>query len=299
MRILRSLAIAFAMYSRIPMPRVAWNSENMRYAACFLPFVGVLIGGLEVLLFWGGALFGLSPLVRALFAAALPILVTGGMHLDGFMDTKDALNSYKPREEKLRILKDSRVGAFAVIRLALYLLIFLAAAAQIAALPYGAALPVRSASLSLPSALQYGAARAAGESAPAFGFLQKALGSPEGILVCAAAGFVLSRILAAAFLTFAKKSKNEGFAYMFAEAADRRAVGAGLIAESALILVPMGILSPLTAVLELLLMGLYTLRFLKMADREFGGISGDLLGMAITELELAALLAAAATAILM
>ena len=296
MRILRSLAIAFAMYSRIPIPRVAWNSENMRYAACFLPFVGVLIGGLEVLLFWGGALFGLSPLVRALLAAALPILVTGGMHLDGFMDTKDALNSYKPREEKLRILKDSRVGAFAVIRLALYLLIFLAAAAQIAALPYGAALPVnRRAGLSLP----YGAARAAGESAPAFGFLQKVLGSPEGILFCAAAGFVLSRILAAAFLTFAKKSKNEGFAYMFAEAADRRAVGAGLIAESALILVPMGILSPLTAVLEILFMGLYTLRFLKMADREFGGISGDLLGMAITELELAALLAAAAAAILM
>ena len=59
--------------------------------------------------------------------------MTGGIHLDGFMDTKDALNSYGSREEKLRILKDSRVGAFAVIRLALYLLIFLAAAAQIAA----------------------------------------------------------------------------------------------------------------------------------------------------------------------
>ena len=296
MRILRSLAIAFAMYSRIPMPRVAWNSENMRYAACFLPFVGVLIGGLEVLLFWGGALLGLSPLVRALLAAALPVLVTGGIHLDGFMDTKDALNSYGSREEKLRILKDSRVGAFAVIRLALYFLIFLAAAAEIAALPYGAALPVnRCAGLSLP----YGTARAAGESASAFGFLQKALGSPEGILVCAAAGFVLSRILAAAFLTFAKKAKNEGFAYMFAEAADRRAVGVCLIAESALLLVLMGILSPLTAVLELLLMGLYTLRFLKMADREFGGISGDLLGMAITEFELAALLAAAAAALLM
>ena len=260
MRILRSLAIAFAMYSRIPTPRVEWNSENMRFAACFLPFVGAVIAGLEYLLFWGGGLLGLSPLVRALLAAAIPILVTGGIHLDGFMDTKDALNSYKSKEEKQKILKDSRVGAFAVIRLALFFLVFLAAAAELASLP------VKS--------------------------------SSGGILFCALAGFILSRTVAAFFLIFGKKAKKEGFAYMFASAADRRACGAILSVETVLVVGLMMLFSPLTALFALIFMTVYSIWFLKMADREFGGLSGDLLGMAITELELIAFLAAALTAIL-
>lgn len=47
--------------------------------------------------------------------------------MDGFMDTADARSSYQPRERKLEILKDSHIGAFAVIRVCVYLLIYLAA----------------------------------------------------------------------------------------------------------------------------------------------------------------------------
>lgn len=45
----------------------------------------------------------------------LPVLVTGGIHMDGFLDTTDALSSWQPREKKLEILKDSHAGAFAII----------------------------------------------------------------------------------------------------------------------------------------------------------------------------------------
>ena len=45
----------------------------------------------------------------------IPVLVSGGIHLDGLLDTSDALNSYQPREKKLEILKDSNAGAFAII----------------------------------------------------------------------------------------------------------------------------------------------------------------------------------------
>jgi adenosylcobinamide-GDP ribazoletransferase len=45
----------------------------------------------------------------------LPLILTGGIHMDGFMDTTDALCSYQPREKKLEILKDPHSGAFAVI----------------------------------------------------------------------------------------------------------------------------------------------------------------------------------------
>ena len=45
-RIWNSFKIAFAMYSKIPMPRADWEKENMRYMMCFFPFVGIVIGAL-------------------------------------------------------------------------------------------------------------------------------------------------------------------------------------------------------------------------------------------------------------
>lgn len=55
---------------------------------------------------------------KSAFTAVLiliPVLITGGIHLDGLLDTADALSSYKTKEEKLEILKDSHAGAFAII----------------------------------------------------------------------------------------------------------------------------------------------------------------------------------------
>ena len=47
MWIFNSLIIAIAMYSKIPMPQAEWNEKNMRYAMCFFPVVGVVIGAAE------------------------------------------------------------------------------------------------------------------------------------------------------------------------------------------------------------------------------------------------------------
>ena len=114
MNLIRSFFIAFSMYSKIPMPRTDWTKEAMRYAMCFFPVIGAVIGGLLSL--WicltgdsTGSLF------RASVAVLIPLIVTGGIHLDGLLDTADALSSYKTMEEKLEILKDSHTGAFAII----------------------------------------------------------------------------------------------------------------------------------------------------------------------------------------
>ena len=56
----------------------------------------------------------------------IPVWVTGGIHLDGYADTCDALSSYGDREKKLEILKDPHCGAFAVIRLCSYFAAYLA-----------------------------------------------------------------------------------------------------------------------------------------------------------------------------
>lgn len=123
MHLIKSCLIAFSMYSRIPMPRTEWQEEDMRYVMCFFPLIGLAIG--LVLCGWVW-LAGRLQIGAALFsgvATALPVLITGGIHLDGFCDTLDALSSRQPQERKLEILKDSNSGAFAVIGCGLYFLL--------------------------------------------------------------------------------------------------------------------------------------------------------------------------------
>ena len=78
-----------------------------------MPLVGLLAGGV-----WAGAwllLRGAPGPVRAAVCAAVPWLVTGFMHLDGYMDVCDAVLSRRDLATRQRILKDSHCGAFAVI----------------------------------------------------------------------------------------------------------------------------------------------------------------------------------------
>ena len=124
MWLLNAMIIAIAMYSKIPMPRVDWNEKNMRYAMCFFPLVGVIIGVLEIvagnlITVWKGE----GTFFYAVVLTLIPVFITGGIHLDGFADTMDAKSSYGDREKKLEILKDPHVGAFAIISLCCYFLL--------------------------------------------------------------------------------------------------------------------------------------------------------------------------------
>lgn len=124
MWLLNAMIIAIAMYSKIPMPRVDWNEKNMRYAMCFFPLVGVIIGVLEavagnLITLWKGE----GTFFYAVVLTLIPVFITGGIHLDGFADTVDAKSSYGDREKKLEILKDPHTGAFAIISLCCYFLL--------------------------------------------------------------------------------------------------------------------------------------------------------------------------------
>lgn len=115
--------IAISTYSVFPAPPVDWNERNLRFSLCFLPLVGALVG--LALWGWGWAAHALAVdgVLFAALATALPLLLTGGIHMDGFLDTVDALASHQSKEKKLEILKDSHVGAFAVIYCGVYLLV--------------------------------------------------------------------------------------------------------------------------------------------------------------------------------
>lgn len=130
MKLWKPFCIAFSIYSKIPVPQFAWKEEDMRYHLCFFPWIGIVIGLMEAFWFKIVPLFGVGSLCQTLVAIALPLLVTGGFHLDGFLDTMDAFHSYQEKEKKLEILKDPHIGAFSVLMLLLYYLIYGAAFAE-------------------------------------------------------------------------------------------------------------------------------------------------------------------------
>lgn len=133
-----SFKIAFSMYSKIPVPKSEWTKENMSYAMIFFPWIGIVIGVITA------AVFALKEAcIRSeipaleftftVFMVMIPVLVTGGIHLDGFLDTEDALHSYQPKEKKLEILKDSHAGAFAILSCVVYFLCYVGIYASVSA----------------------------------------------------------------------------------------------------------------------------------------------------------------------
>lgn len=123
MILLETTIVAFSMFSAIPMPKIEWNARNMKYALVAFPLIGAVIG----LALWGiSALLSLiqaPPILCGALYCIVPVLITGGIHIDGFADTLDALASHAEPEKKQEILKDPHVGSFAVIRLCCYFIL--------------------------------------------------------------------------------------------------------------------------------------------------------------------------------
>lgn len=131
MNLFKSFVIAFSMYSKVPMPKVEWSQSTMKYAICFFPLVGLVNGGFLVGWTYLASFLELNNIVFAAVASYIPIIVTGGIHMDGFCDTVDARASNQPKERKLQIMKDSNAGAFAVIKCGMYYILYFAAFTQI------------------------------------------------------------------------------------------------------------------------------------------------------------------------
>ncbi|MGI6755917.1 MAG: adenosylcobinamide-GDP ribazoletransferase [Atopobiaceae bacterium] len=130
MRVIRSFVVAFSCFSKIPMPKVMWDDKSMSYALCFFPWIGLVIA---ILMYAWVLLAGELGFGQGLVAAVitlLPLAVTGGIHLDGFADVIDAQSSHAEPERKRAILKDPHTGAFAIMGIASYLLVYYALAQE-------------------------------------------------------------------------------------------------------------------------------------------------------------------------
>lgn len=115
--------MAISMFTIIPLPKYEWGDEGARHILKFYPLIGLIVGCLwygvyKLLLF-----IDVSTMLISALTMITPFIITGMLHLDGYMDVCDALFSRRDKKEKIRILKDPNTGAFSVIALAILFII--------------------------------------------------------------------------------------------------------------------------------------------------------------------------------
>jgi adenosylcobinamide-GDP ribazoletransferase len=108
---------AFAFLTILPMPRTTWEKPGRAYA--FFPLVGLFIGFVLVA---AASIRFLPADITAFVTLAVWVILTGGLHLDGFGDSCDGLLATTTPERRLEIMKDPRAGSWAIIGLVLLLL---------------------------------------------------------------------------------------------------------------------------------------------------------------------------------
>ncbi|AIJ16276.1 adenosylcobinamide-GDP ribazoletransferase [Streptomyces lividans] len=124
------LRFAFGTLTVLPVKVTRWDRDAARGGMLCAPLAGLAVGvaaaaaGLLLLA------LGAGTLLAAVATAAVPAVLTRGLHLDGLADTADGLGSGKPAEDALRIMKQSDIGPFGVLALLFTLLAQVAALAQ-------------------------------------------------------------------------------------------------------------------------------------------------------------------------
>ncbi|MCM1049516.1 MAG: adenosylcobinamide-GDP ribazoletransferase [Clostridiales bacterium] len=98
--------------------------ENKKYTLLILPLAGVVMGILMYTLCMLCMEYGYGQAFFALIGAAVPVLVTGGINLAGFMRTVEALKGGNSVEKRLEMLKENRVGIYSVIAIGAYYLLY-------------------------------------------------------------------------------------------------------------------------------------------------------------------------------
>lgn len=119
---MKRFLIILQFMTRIPINK-SFNVTREDYAkgTKYFPLVGLIVGGITALtIYLCSHIFSL--MISSLIGLVVSILITGGIHLDGFSDTCDGIFSGRNKEKILEIMKDSRLGTFGGIGLILLIL---------------------------------------------------------------------------------------------------------------------------------------------------------------------------------
>ena len=123
-RFVRDIAGALRFFTRLrvgePEPGAPLDIDRIAWAA---PVAGVVVGLVGALILALAALLGLPPLLRAGLVTAVLVVATGALHEDGLADVADGFGGSATRAGKLEIMRDSRIGAYGAIAIALALIL--------------------------------------------------------------------------------------------------------------------------------------------------------------------------------
>ncbi|HEX7648392.1 MAG TPA: adenosylcobinamide-GDP ribazoletransferase [Noviherbaspirillum sp.] len=117
----RLFFIALQFFTRLPVPRwVGFEPQWLHHASRYFPAAGIVVGGIGALVCW---LAGLAwpPAIAVLLSTCATIYATGAFHEDGFADVCDGFGGGMTPERVLEIMKDSRIGAYGAIGIAMLL----------------------------------------------------------------------------------------------------------------------------------------------------------------------------------
>jgi adenosylcobinamide-GDP ribazoletransferase len=128
---MRGLLTAVSFLSVLPVPYRELRPGDLGRAAAWFPAVGIIVGATLAGVDWAGRALW-DPAVAAALVVGAALLLTGGLHIDGLMDTADAFFSRKDPARMLEIMRDSRAGALGVASGIVALLIKFAAFAHLA-----------------------------------------------------------------------------------------------------------------------------------------------------------------------
>lgn len=116
-KLYKGFIMALSMFTILPTPYIEWDDDGVKNMMKFYPIIGLIVGGIWSIVYYLISALNVSIIFKSVIIMMVPFIITGMLHLDGFMDVCDAILSRRDKEEKLRILKDSATGAFAVISL--------------------------------------------------------------------------------------------------------------------------------------------------------------------------------------
>jgi adenosylcobinamide-GDP ribazoletransferase len=244
------LLACLRFYSRLPIPAPRGHEmPDFRTAVRALPLAGALIGAVAAAALLAARAFGLPPFLAAALAVGALVLVTGALHEDGLADLADGFGGGATREEKLEIMRDSRLGSYGAIVLTLSLMLRVGALSTLA---------------------------------------ERSVLQAAGILVFTAA---LSRTAGLLPIMMLAPARSDGAGHAALRPFEQALRTAALLVL-ATALPPLVAGAPLSGAL-LAAAGAAGAAYAmaKLAERQIGGLTGDVLGAAQQAAEIAALLA--------
>lgn len=124
-QVLTGLVLSLQFFTALPIRKAfEMNAKSATIMYGAIPLIGLGIGALQaIFLTVNDTYFSLSPLFTAILMVVIHFLATGGLHMDGVVDTGDAYFSYRDQKKRLEILDDPRIGAFGAMTLVLFVIL--------------------------------------------------------------------------------------------------------------------------------------------------------------------------------